>query len=143
MAENKPRVGRIRKIGVKTRGSEIAQGDDLNDVVRQIITDLRATNNWTLEQTASSLGMQPTTLSSFLEAENEDAASQVVVCKFANDGEASIPVSAMQLLPEPGYGAVSSLQIIKYRVHTFEAPGAVAPVLVNFASGYDVDVAFQ
>lgn len=78
-----------------------------------------------------------------LQAESEDATPQVVVCKFENDGDGAIPASAFQMFPEAGWGFVSSMQIIKYRLHLFEPPGSSAPTLVNFASGYDVDVAFQ
>ena len=78
-----------------------------------------------------------------LQAESEDAAPQVVVCKFENDGEGTIPASAFQLLPEAGWGSTASLQILKYRLHTFTPPGATGPVLVNFASGYDIEVAYQ
>lgn len=77
-----------------------------------------------------------------LQAENEDATPQVVVCRLENDGDAVIPASAFQMFAEPGYGFVQSLQVIKYRLHLFEPPGATAPVLVNFSSGYNVDVTF-
>lgn len=77
-----------------------------------------------------------------LQAENEDATPQVVVCRLENDGDATIPASAFQMFAEPGYGFVQSMQVIKYRIHLFTPPGAVAPVLVNFASGYNVDVTF-
>jgi hypothetical protein len=77
-----------------------------------------------------------------LQAESEDATPQVVVCRLENDGEAVVPASAFQMFAEPGWGFVQSMQVIKYRLHLFQPPGAAAPVLINFASGYDVDVTF-
>jgi len=78
-----------------------------------------------------------------IQTESEGMAPQVVVCKFANDGEGTIPPSAFGLLPEAAWGSTANLQILKYRLHTFTPPGAVAPVLVNFSSGYDIDVTYQ
>ena len=72
----------------------------------------------------------------------QDATPQVVVCKMEDDGEFEVPASAFQLIPETAFGVKDRLQILKYRIHTFTANGAPGPIMVNFASGYDVETTF-
>ncbi len=78
-----------------------------------------------------------------MQYEVQDGTPFVYLCKFEDDGEATIPASAMQYLEPTAYQIVDTMQILKYRIHTFEAPGATGPVLVNFSSGYDIDVIFE
>ena len=71
---------------------------------------------------------------------------RVLVCKFADDGEGTIPASQLQpFLPGNGQEepVEDGLRILRYRWHTFQPPGALAPSLVIFESITAADLHFS
>lgn len=72
MAEITSRPERVRQVRVSTPAGT-REGSDLNDVLRQIIFDMKQANGWSTAQTAENLGMSQQTLYSFMEQDSVGA----------------------------------------------------------------------
>lgn len=74
----KTRPSRVRTIPIDLPGGRTGEATDLNDVVRQVIWDMKEQFDWNWSETARHLGIEIQTLNDFMEEqpEGEDEAEE-------------------------------------------------------------------